>query len=120
MRRLLRRLRVRLTVFQTLLAVAVCAIATHLATEALKNSARTRFDRCIEIADNHARMGREYRQNPAGNPAWLRIATWHESMQATFEEAAARPEIPMPTTTTVPPPGWQPPESSPVSGRSGA
>lgn len=101
--------RVRLTVFRLLLAVAVCAIVTYLATAAFLDRARERSGRFLEIADNHARLGREYRRNAGGDPGLLRIAAWHERMSQAFEAAAARPELSPPVSRPFPPKGWRGP-----------
>ena len=102
--------RLRLTVFRVLLAVAVCAIGSYLASESLRGSNGRRYEQCGVIADWHARTGREYRRNAGGAPSMLRIAAWHEHMRRVFEDAADRSESPLPRSQPFPPKGWLGPE----------
>jgi hypothetical protein len=102
--------RVRLSVFGMILAVAVCAIVSYVVTEPLKGPIRERSEWCRAVADNHSRTGREYRRNAGGDPGMLRIASWHEHMRQVFEEAAARPESPLPISQPFPPKDWMGPE----------
>ena len=102
--------RVRLSVFRMILAVAVCAIVSYVVSEQLKGPIREGYERCRATADSHSRMGREYRRNAGGDPVMLRIASWHEHMRRVFEEAAARPESPLPISQPFPPKGWMGPE----------
>jgi hypothetical protein len=101
---------VRLTVFRLLLVVAVCAIVTYVATDGLNRRARERTERCLVIADNHARLGREYRRNARGDAGMLRTAAWHEHMRQVFEEAATQSGAPIPVSQPFPPKGWRIPE----------
>jgi hypothetical protein len=59
--------------------------------------------RCLEIAENHARIGDDYRRG--GN---LAAADWHEFMRAEFERAAHEPWRPIPKSYESPPKGWLP------------
>jgi hypothetical protein len=94
---------VRLTVFQLLLAVAVCAIVTYVVTEVPRRRAREHTERCLVIADNHARLSREYRRNAGGDAGMLRTAAWHEHMRQVFEEAATQSDAPIPVSQPFPP-----------------
>jgi hypothetical protein len=87
-----------------MLAVAVMAIALSFAS----GSSRQHAGRCLEIADNHARLGAEYRRNAKADPVMLRIASWHDFMRSRFEQAASRPWAPPPASRAFPPEGWQP------------
>jgi hypothetical protein len=102
--------RVRLSVFQMILAVVVCAIVSYVVSEPLRGPVRERYERCRSTADNHSRTGNEYRRNAEGDPVRLRIASWHEHMGRVFDEAAARPETPLPISQPFPPKGWMGPE----------
>ena len=55
------------------------------------------------IADNHARLGREYRRNARGDAGMLRTAAWHEHMRQVFEEAATQSGSPIPVSQPFPP-----------------
>jgi hypothetical protein len=101
--------RVRLTVFRLLLVVAVCAIVTYVVTDGPKRRARERTEWCLVIADNHARLSREYWRNAQGNAGMLRIAAWHEHMRQVFEEAATQSGAPIPVSKPFPPEGWRRP-----------
>jgi hypothetical protein len=102
--------RVRLTVFRIMLAVAACAVVSDFTSEGLKGPTRKRYEQCVIIADNHARMGSEYRTNAGGDPLMLRIAAWHEHMRQVFEDAADRSESPLPMSQPFPPEGWLGPQ----------
>jgi hypothetical protein len=102
--------RVRLTVFRLLLVVAVCAIVTYVVTDGPKRRAMERTERCLVIADNHARLSREYRRNAREQAGMLRIAAWHEHMRQLFEEAATQSGTPIPVSQPFPPEEWRSPE----------
>ncbi|AMV40642.1 hypothetical protein [Planctomyces sp. SH-PL62] len=101
--------RVRPTVFRWILAIAVAAIVSHVATDRLKDRVRTRFEHCAQTADWHARVGAEYRRNAAGAGSMLRVAAWHDAMRRAFEHAAAHPKVAVPRSLPFPPSGWEPP-----------
>jgi len=87
-------------VFQLLLAIAVAAILCRLVSEWSK----PRREHLLGIADNHARMAANYREN--GN---LWVAAWHERMSREFEWAAERFWVIPPRSRPFPPTGWTPP-----------
>jgi hypothetical protein len=99
----------RLTVFRLLLVIAVSAIFLHLATDPLRSRARGRYERCMEIADSHARLAAEYERNARGWALMLRMSAWHEYMRGEFERAAHQPRSPLPRSQNFPPEGWVPP-----------
>jgi hypothetical protein len=106
-----------LTVFRLLLVVAVCAIVMYVVTEGPKRRARERTERCLVIADNHARLSHEYRRNARGDAGMLRIAAWHEHLRQVFEEAATQSGAPIPVSQPFPPKGWRSPEeTTPTAG----
>ena len=105
-RDLMQRTRVRLTVFHLLLVVAVAAILMQVATGPLKSRAAERFERCRQLAERHASLAAEYRQNSGGDAGMLRISRWHEHMRDEFERAARQPEIPLPPSQPFPPQSW--------------
>src|SRR4051812_3271929 len=100
-------LRLRLTVFRLLLVIAASAILLHGATEPLRNRARERHERCMEIADTHARFAAEYRRNAGGDAGMLLLAAWHEHMRREFKQAAEQPQMPLPSSQPFPPQGWK-------------
>ena len=102
----------RLTVFRLMLAVAVAAILLLLATD----WARGRHDRLLGVADNHARLGGEYRRNAGKNPTMLVISAWHAELSRRFERASARPWEATPRSSPFPPPGWLPPARRSATG----
>src|SRR4051794_19986623 len=104
----MRRPRSQLTVFRLLLVVAVAAILFHLATAPLRDRNQAHYERCMEIADTHARLAAEYRRNGRGDATMIRIATWHQHMRRGFEQAAERPEMPLPSDLPFPPERWVP------------
>ena len=91
----------RPTVFRWLLALAIVAIGLHPMTDRI----RGRRDRLREVADNHARLARNYRDG--GNTI---MVAWHELMSREQRDAAERPWQSAPTSRMIPPPGWSPPE----------
>lgn len=102
----MRKIRIRLTVFRVLLAVAIAAILLHLAIEPFRDRARDHYNRCVSIAETHASLGAAYRKNAQGDPLRLKIAAWHEHMRREFEQAAQHPELPMPRSQPFPPRDW--------------
>ena len=111
-------LRMRLTVFRLLLGIAISAIGFYLALSPLRERADERFERCLQIADSHARLGAEYLRNARGNPQMLRTAAWHEHMRREFEQAAREPQVAVPRSRPAPPQGWMPPAIETTAGRS--
>ena len=105
-RDLMQRTRMRLTVFHLLLVVAVAAILMQVATGPLKSRAAERFERCRQLAESHASLAAEYRQNSGGDAGMLRISRWQEHMRNQFERAARQPEIPLPPSRPFPPQSW--------------
>ena len=97
--------RIRLTVFRSLLVVAVAAIFLHLGSEWL----RSRRERMLEVADWHARTGAEYRRNAGKNFRMSWVAVWHDSMRKEYERAAGRPWVIPRRSSPFPPSGWTPP-----------
>jgi len=75
-----------------------------------KTAVGRQYEPCRATAGSHSRIGREYRKNAGGDPVMLRIASWHEHMRRVSEEAAARPESPLPISQPFPPKGWMGPE----------
>jgi hypothetical protein len=96
--------RIKLTVFHLSLGIAAIAILLFMATERLKG----RRDRLLNIADNYARSGAEYRRNAHGNADMLRIGAWHTHMSHEFERAADHPWTIPPSSLSFPPKGWSP------------
>ncbi len=111
-------LRFRWTVFRMLLVIAIAAILLHIATDSGRRRALQRYERCMSVADWHSRIGAEYRKNARADANMLRIAAWHEHMRRSFEQAAERPWMPMPTNQRFPPESWEArgAESAPASG----
>jgi hypothetical protein len=97
--------RVRLTVQRLMVAVALLAFPLAY----LAHPSRPRRERCLELADRHARNGAEYRRNAGGRAAMLRIADWHDFLRAEFERAADEPWWrPIPKSHPAPPKSWVP------------
>lgn len=96
--------RIKLTIFHLSLGIAMIAILVFLATDRLKS----RRDRLLNIADNHARIGAEYQRNAHGNADMLRIGAWHAHMSREFERSADQPWTVPPSTRPFPPKGWSP------------
>jgi hypothetical protein len=96
---------IRLTVQRVMLVVALMAFPLAYLAE----RSQQRRERCLEIADNHARVGAEYRRNAQGQGGMLLTADWHEYMQAEFERAAHESWGPIPKSHPFPPKGWVPP-----------
>jgi hypothetical protein len=95
-----------------MLAVVVVAIPLSLLSD--RNGQHS--ERCLAIADNHARVGAEYRRNGKAQTGLLRIdmlrlAAWHDEMRRRFEEAANHPWMTPPVNEEVPPKGWVPPKT---------
>lgn len=97
---------IRPTIQRGLLAVAICA----LPLVPLGYQSFARRQRCAEIADNHRRLGAEYRRNARGDQGMTRIAAWHDEMARTFENAADEGWGPgaLPQTSPFPPQDWMP------------
>ena len=99
--------RLRPTVQRVMLAIALLAFPLAF----LADRSHQRRERCLEIADRHARIGAEYRRNAHGEPGMLLIAAWHEFMRSEFQRAADEPSRPIPKSHPLPPKGWVPPKS---------
>jgi hypothetical protein len=95
---------IRFTVQRVMLAVALLAFPL---ADLADRSWRHR-ERCLEIADHHARIGAEYRRNARGRAGMLPTADRHEFMRAEFERAAYEPWRPIPKSSPFPPKGWAP------------
>jgi hypothetical protein len=99
-----------------MLIVAVVAIPLSLLSDRNWQNA----ERCRAIADNHARVGAEYRRNGKAQTGMLRIdmlrlAEWHDEMRRRFEEAAGRPWMTPPVNEEIPPRSWVAPETIAVA-----
>jgi hypothetical protein len=95
----------RPTVFIWMLAVAVIAIGLSF----LSDRGARHAERCLEIADNHARLAANYREGAKVYPPSLRVAAWHDHMRRQFEQAADRPWSSIPVSWPFPPLNWAPP-----------
>lgn len=102
----MRPIRPKLTIFRTILAVAVAALLCYVVTEPMKRQALDRRQRLMAIAASHGSLAGEYGLHSAGRPGMLRTASWHDHMRREFERAATRPDDPPPQSRPFPPEGW--------------